>query len=43
MIPIEPLLTYYAVPLAVIWALYLGLRLRSESRSRSLRAEAVEA
>jgi thioredoxin reductase (NADPH) len=43
MIPLEPLLAYYAVPLAVIWALYVGFRLRNESRSRSLRAEAVEA
>jgi thioredoxin reductase/NAD-dependent dihydropyrimidine dehydrogenase PreA subunit len=43
MIPLEPLLTYYAVPLAVIWALYFGFRMRSESRSRSIRAEAMEA
>jgi thioredoxin reductase (NADPH) len=42
-ISLEPLLTYYAVPLAVIWAFYLGLRMRSERRSRSIRAEAVEA
>src|SRR6516225_9062321 len=43
MIPLEPLLTYYAVPLAVIWALYLGFRKRGEIRSRSIRAEAVQA
>src|SRR6516162_7144714 len=43
MIPLEPLLTYYAIPLALIWALYLGFRKRGEIRSRSIRAEAVEA
>lgn len=42
-IPFDPLLAFYAVPLAAIWALYLGVRKRSENRSRARHAEAVEA
>src|SRR3974390_2647776 len=44
MIPLEPLLAYYAVPLAVIWALYLGFALSGGGgRSPPIRAEAVDA
>ena len=36
-------MAFYAVPLIAIWTLYVGLRWRREARSRSRRAEAVEA
>ena len=39
----DPLLAFYAIPLIAIWTLYVGLRRRREARSRSRRAEAVEA
>ena len=42
-ISLDPLLALYAIPLATIWTIYLGLRKRSERRSRSIRAEAEEA
>jgi thioredoxin reductase/NAD-dependent dihydropyrimidine dehydrogenase PreA subunit len=40
---LDPLLAFYAVPLIAIWTLYLGIRKRIDVRSRSRRAEALEA
>ena len=39
----EPLIAAYAVPLLAIWAVYFGLRIRTERRSRAVLDAAVEA
>src|SRR5258707_8671896 len=39
----DPLWMLYAVPLAVVWSAYLGLRKRTESRSMTKRQAATEA
>lgn len=40
---LHPLLAFYAIPLVAIWALYLGVRKRSEYQNRAKRMEAMEA
>ena len=40
---IDPLLAFYAAPLMLIWAVYLGRRKWVEARGLAARAEAVEA
>ena len=42
-LPFDPLLALYALPLLVIWTVYLGARKRSERQSQIRQAEAVEA
>ena len=39
----DPILAFYAVPLFVVWTVYLGVRKRLDARSRSTQAEAKEA
>jgi thioredoxin reductase (NADPH) len=39
----DPILAFYAVPLVVVWTLYLGMRKKVDARSRSTQAEAKEA
>jgi thioredoxin reductase (NADPH) len=41
--PFDPLIVAYALPLLVIWALYLALRRRKEARSRATLQAATEA
>jgi thioredoxin reductase/ferredoxin len=40
---IDPLIIFYLLPLLIIWAIYLGLRRRTEARSRATRDAAAEA
>src|SRR5215470_474090 len=40
---LDPLIVAYALPLLVIWTLYLTLRKRSEARSRATLQAATEA
>jgi thioredoxin reductase (NADPH) len=40
---IDPILALYALPLAIVWTVYLGLRKRAERRSISKRQAAEEA
>jgi thioredoxin reductase/Pyruvate/2-oxoacid:ferredoxin oxidoreductase delta subunit len=40
---LDPQIVAYLVPLAGIWALYVGLRRHAEARSRQTRAQAAEA
>jgi thioredoxin reductase/ferredoxin len=40
---IDPTLAFYALPLLIVWAVYLRRRGRAEARSRARRAEAAEA
>jgi len=39
----DPILAFYAVPLVVVWTVYLGMRKKVDRRSRSTQAEAKEA
>jgi thioredoxin reductase/NAD-dependent dihydropyrimidine dehydrogenase PreA subunit len=39
----DPILAFYAVPLLVVWTVYLGMRKKVDVRSRSTQAEAKEA
>jgi thioredoxin reductase (NADPH) len=39
----DPMLAFYAVPLVVVWTVYLGMRKKVDQRSRSTQAEANEA
>jgi len=39
----DPILAFYAVPLIVVWTVYLGMRKKVDARSRSTQAEAKEA
>ena len=39
----DPVIAFYALPLLVIWILYLGLRKRAEGRSRATLGAAAEA
>jgi thioredoxin reductase (NADPH) len=39
----DPILAFYAVPLVVVWTVYLGMRKKVDARSRSTQAEAKEA
>src|SRR5215475_2905541 len=43
MMPVDPLILFYALPLLVIWTIYLGLRKRADARSRATFAAAAEA
>ena len=40
---IDPILALYALPLAIVWTVYLGLRKRAEWRSITRRQAAAEA
>ncbi len=40
---LDPTLAFYALPLLIVWAVYLRRRGRAEARSRARRAEAAEA
>jgi hypothetical protein len=33
----DPILAFYAVPLVVVWTVYLGMRKKVDARSRSTR------
>jgi thioredoxin reductase (NADPH) len=39
----DPILAFYAVPLVVLWTVYVGVRKKVDARSRSTQAEAQEA
>ena len=39
----DPLIIFYLLPLLIIWAIYLGLRRRTDARSRATREAAAEA